>query len=285
MTALPALHVGAPVQAGPLTLFPIWTDAPLHSRRRYVTTGAVVEELPEPEVATLRVSNPRHRPLLLCEGTILEGGWQHRAVAISVVVEPGQTEDVPVLCVEAGRWGGEQSHGGGRRRVLAATRGAIRGLSRGVPEPFDLHLRQQDVWDSVERSQERFGRSEARSMVDVHRGVEQRVATMVASTAPLPAQRGVVIGIGGHPVLMEVFDHPRLLATHWRYLVAAAAIDALDVQSEATPSWRARSFARHAMASGIDLPDPVADAMALIRDDELVHLSAVSALHPLVLAA
>ena len=69
-----ALHVGSPSRVGPLTLFPVWTDAPLHARRRYVTTGAVVEELPEPHVGMLQVSNPRHRPLLLCEGSILEGG-------------------------------------------------------------------------------------------------------------------------------------------------------------------------------------------------------------------
>ncbi|MGQ7297895.1 ARPP-1 family domain-containing protein [Quadrisphaera sp. KR29] len=294
--ALTALHVGWAAQVGPVSLFPVWTGAPLRPRRRVVTTGGVVSEVDEllggPTVEALQVSNPRHRPLLLCEGTVLEGGWQTRAVAMSVLVEPGQTRVVPVACVEQGRWGGGTSHGGGTRRVLAATRGALHGVARGADgraRRTEGHERQGEVWASVERVQQRFVRSATGSYAEVHAELQAHVAAAAARTRPVPAQRGVIVGIGGHVVSMEVFEHPRLLELHWRSIVEAALMDAAGQPDVVTEAWRARSFARHAPADAVaEDPrdaDPYVDAYALLRDGEVVHLPAVSRTHHLVLAA
>ena len=274
------LHVGSGTTAGPLTLFPVWTDAPLAPQRRYVTTGAVVAELPDgATVGALRVTNPRHRPLLVCEGTVLEGGWQHRAVAESVIVAAGASATVPVVCVEAGRWGGQGGHGGGRRRVPSAVRGGLRGLTAVQAERVD---RQSDVWGRVAGYQERHGRTATGSLVDVQRSLDDRVAQVLAGTAPLPAQRGVVVAAGGHPVLLEVFDHPDTLGTHWRSILASVALDVLDVAPVPTPAWRARAF-----AAAAGRPGPLADVRVLTDPDDasrVAHLVAVNAHHRLVLA-
>jgi len=294
--ALTALHVGQPAQVGPVSLFPVWTGAPLHPRRRFVTSGGVVGEVDGsaggPTVPFLQVSNPRHRPLLLCEGTVLEGGWQTRVVSMSVLVEPGETRAVPVACVEQGRWGGGTSHGGGTRRVLAATRGALHGVARGADgraRRTEGHERQGEVWASVERVQQRFVRSATSSYADVHAQLQPVVAVAAARTRPVPAQRGVIVGIGGHVVSMEVFEHPRLLELHWRSIVEAALMGATGQPDVVAESWRARSFATHALADAVaDDPrdaDPYVDAYALLRDGEIVHLPAVSRTHHLVLAA
>ena len=45
---MPGLHLGSPATYGPLTVFPVWTDSPLTSRRPYTTAtgrGATVTEL------------------------------------------------------------------------------------------------------------------------------------------------------------------------------------------------------------------------------------------------
>src|SRR5829696_299319 len=123
MIALPAIHLGSPVQAGPLTVFPVWTDAPL-AARPYRTTlpaaGAVKEHDGGPSVESLMVSNPRATPVLLLEGALLEGGWQHRVLAQSVLIGGKTRQDVDVRCVEQRRWGGERGqHFGTHRAPLA----------------------------------------------------------------------------------------------------------------------------------------------------------------------
>lgn len=46
MNHLPALHVGSPTLAGPLTVFPVWTDAPA-AARAYLPLSASVAAVRE----------------------------------------------------------------------------------------------------------------------------------------------------------------------------------------------------------------------------------------------
>jgi len=59
---------------------------------------------------------------------------------------------------------------------------------------------------------------------------------------PLPFQAGVLIGIGGQPAILEVFDSPRTLDWVWPGLLSAAALDARGESPVGTPGWRARAF-------------------------------------------
>jgi hypothetical protein len=77
----------------------------------------------------------------------------------------------------------------------------------------------------------------------------------VDDIAPLPGQSGVLIGIGGRPVLLEVFAHPELLTAAWRRILAAAARDAAGRPEVGTPTYRARRF-----MSGVDLMVPIPTA-------------------------
>ena len=52
----------------------------------------------------------------------------------------------------------------------------------------------------------------------------------------------MLIGIGGRPVLLEVFAHPELLTAAWRRIVTAAARDAAGRPEVGTPTYRARRF-------------------------------------------
>lgn len=65
---------------------------------------------------------------------------------------------------------------------------------------------------------------------------------LVEDLRPLPFQSGVLIGIAGHPVQLEVFDSSRTLADAWNSLLAAAALDAIDQEAVPTPGSRARKF-------------------------------------------
>ncbi|MEN9956550.1 MAG: hypothetical protein RIR46_158, partial [Actinomycetota bacterium] len=100
---LPTMHVGRAARYGNITWFPIFTDAPV-VERAYGTEAfgkVAVVEGDVPSVATLNIKNDCDKPVLLLEGTLLEGGWQHRALTRTVVINAGETTALPVVCVEA----------------------------------------------------------------------------------------------------------------------------------------------------------------------------------------
>jgi ARG and Rhodanese-Phosphatase-superfamily-associated Protein domain len=303
MIALPALHLGAPVQAGPLTVFPVWTDVPLDDRP-YRTTlpkaGKVAELQDGPSVPELKVTNPGAAPVLLIEGALLEGGWQHRVLAHSVLVGAHDDVTVEVRCVEQRRWGGDRDQRLGSRSAPLAVRGALRGIRTGVPRQAEhAHFADQsDVWERVTHYERSYGRSDTSSLVEVQTNLDNQVQGVVKAVRPLPAQRGVLIGIGGHPVLLEMFDHPQTLIDEWDAILSSVAVDGLLTPAEATPGHRARAFVRGVMATDVVETGPAGTATAfagsdgnlvsargIATADRIIHAAVINIRHEVVLAA
>lgn len=104
---------------------------------------------------TLTVTNLGKVPVLLIDGETFEGGMQNRMLNMSAVIGPGVT-DVPVSCVEAGRWGGRRTMTSSRiapssvRRVKTAAQSANVYAGRGKVGD------QGAVWNEVDATLLRF---------------------------------------------------------------------------------------------------------------------------------
>lgn len=113
---------------------------------------------------------------------------------------------------------------------------------------------------------------------------------------PLPGQAGVIVGIGGRPLAMQLFAHPDLLAAAYPALVAAAAGDAAGTLLRRTTGHQARSFARAAAGLRWTTTGPAGEGAALRSEgatlrgrgvqwrDRALHTSVLDAAHPLVTA-
>ena len=156
---------------------------------------------------------------------------------------------------------------------------------------------QGDVWRRVSRYERVYGGSATSSLVDVQDRAAREVDALVAGLRPLYGQRGVLVGVAGHPVLLEVFDHPRTLAEQWTAILRAVALDAVGVPELPTPGYRARAFIQRVrrlvesdglfvdQASGIERRDDLVDVRTLALRGVDLHLAAVNVRHELVLAA
>ncbi|GAA4243235.1 ARPP-1 family domain-containing protein [Dactylosporangium darangshiense] len=301
MNLMPALHLGAPTQAGPLTVFPIWTDAPIApvAYRTSLPADARIDELDDPTVGRLRVTNAGTTPVLLLEGALLDGGWQHRVVTRSMFVDAQTREDVEVACVEQHRWSGGHGQQLARYRAPLAVRGALRGL-RVEPLPTeapDTGIDQGDVWQRVHRYERELGGSETSSLVQLQKRLDAELVHVLAAVRPMFGQRGVLIGAAGHPVLLEVFDDPQTLAEQWDALLSAVALDARLAPPKPTLGARARAFVQRVAAAPLRVADAAGEALAVHADDDLVsargvatddrllHLAVLNAKHQFVLAA
>lgn len=230
------IHVGRGAGRGALTIFPVWGE---YAGPRGYTTAASEAHVGEngqgPDVGTLVVTNPGPKPLLMLEGQILEGGWQNRMLTRSLMAAARAETAVEVVCVEAGRWGNDadgRAHRSFNRRGSNRVRSALRQESD----------RQGEVWRRVAELDSRVGANATSSFTEHTERAEGQVEGLVRGLRALPGQVGVVIGLAGHPVAAEVFDHPLTLQQQFDSIIRAAALDALWMEPVATPSRRVRRF-------------------------------------------
>jgi hypothetical protein len=282
------LHVGSGTTRGALTVFPVWGE---YAGARGYDAGAgavaVVEQPSGPVVGSLLATNGGPRPVLMLEGQLVQGGWQNRLVARSVLVPPAASMDLDALCVEAGRWGGGRSQGRSERRASLRVRGGAQASSG----------RQGEVWSRVAEYDARYGVDATSSFLGHLDRAANDVHRLVEGIKPLPGQTGVVVAVAGQPVALEAFDSPRTLAESFASIVAAAAMDAVGQVEVATPSRRARRFVDRAarvcrrpvapagLGTTVAGADQYAGVTGLVWRQREVHLLVTNPRHPLMVGA
>jgi len=164
--ALNAVAIGTARRAGGLVQFPLLSA--VAGPPAWLTSQDAIEqfvlearEIPNaPSVSELRLQNHFDLPVLLVSGELLIGAKSNRAVNCTLLMRPRASLDVPVSCVEAGRWGG--SHHVRRagpcapmriRSALAANVARqMQASARVRPEPSPSavrHADQKEIWREV----------------------------------------------------------------------------------------------------------------------------------------
>ena len=311
-------HIGQGTQIGPITAFPVWTEAKLSIS--YDTTPVAtlqVSELESPTIENLNIASTHPLPVLLPEGTVLDGGMQTRVLSRDVLIPTNRAVQVSTLCVESGRWSGGKRHEVNGRAPLSVI-SALRGLrqdARGVRRDGS-EQRQQVVWDSVARYETNYGRRSTSSLSKVMRDEEvlernseqerinRRFKMLTEQLArfasnPLPGQSGVILGVGGHPVILEIMTSNRNFKKHFETLLNAIALDAAMAEEIPTANSRARKFAEIVMNTPLEIQstditgqlmsgfNELLDIKALqptLRGGAAIHTTVINRSHELILA-
>ncbi len=243
------IHCGQVEARGALSIAPLFTDWPSAPRGYVSAADASIEiaELPTPRIDRLLVRNHGPRPVLLLDGELMEGGAQHRVLTETLIVPPGQTVPVSSRCVEAGRWRTDES--AQRRRARRAPL-AVQAATRRDDA-------QDEVWAQVRRYEAVAGPSATESLPERLDRVETATRELTAGLRPLAGQRGVVIGIGGRPVALHLYDSRSTLLDTWDALLQAAALDALGAPPVRMPAARARALAERVERTPLtEVPTP-----------------------------
>ena len=306
-TTLDRFHVGIATEIGPLSLFPVWTEArPARIHRVTPAQGVSVRELEQPTVPQLNVGNDLEVPVLLTEGTLLHGGRQTRVLTHDVLLRAQSRLDVEVACVEQGRWSGGAEHtlnGRVPMRVMAT----LRDTGAQFHDESRRGERQHRVWANVESYGTRYGRSDTGNLRDLMTGEpkvrrdheqashdqrRQHLQRALANYAQhlLPGQSGVLIGALGHPLALEIITAPREFARNVGAMLDALSLDIAGVPSITTPGRRARRWAQYVMDA--DLAPTAEDATSLsfgTRNDHftiqtLIEREHHAALHTLIMS-
>jgi hypothetical protein len=302
MTALDLLDrisIGRPIKRGPFRAYPLYQHGPtageyLNGPEASARNLVSVDEADSTAVPTLSVTNRGDVPVLLIDGETFEGGLQNRMLNVNVLLAAGRSE-VPVSCVEAGRWGGRRTMGRSTHHAPSAVRQVmVDSVNASVRHRGSKHSDQGGVWHEVGRTlHDRKMDSRTAALHDVFSAqaddVIYRSANQLAEVGPLPEQTGVALVGGGRVLSVELFDRQATLAAYWRQLMASHAFDGLDPTAERPSMGSVLRFVRHiaraaaAPAEGVGLGTELhiqgngVFGSGLEWDGALLHLSAFAA--------
>ena len=254
--------VGRPITRLGISLFPVYlpgNDLPEISTGR--GSGLVIEELPASTVPFLGVTNPTNRPVLIPEGEQLIGGLQDRVLNTSVLVAPSTYLEIPVSCLEQGRWGDRRDFDRGRAFAPRRTRRAKNAsVVDSVRREGSRRSDQAAVWNTIDRELAHRGvNSRTRAARDAE-GVLRRdrnradAIRRVVRRGPLPGQCGVAVTHGRRVVAVEVFGNHDLLVPHWEGLVRSHLMERPTANGHPSATLVLHRISRFAKAPAAENP-------------------------------
>jgi hypothetical protein len=242
--SIEALIIGRPRVAEKLIMIPL-TRGALQPRTYKVLEEAISDETASVSevseggsVPNLLFENKAPQPVLLIDGDTLMGAKQNRTLNLSILIPAGARIEIPVSCVEAGRWSRTSRHfspsadhmyASGRARMMHDVH---RSLDAGHGPRAD----QQGVWGDIDRKMGRMGvRSRTRTMTDIYEQRGCSLDTMVGQLTPAPDQVGAIFIVRDRIAGLELFDHPETLALKLPKLVRSYGLDAIDESAGSEP--------------------------------------------------
>jgi hypothetical protein len=230
-----AIRYGEPNSFSGLTLFPLFTDYRatfeyLLLARAVESGDAVIEEIGHGTVPGLRIHNQGEKPVLLVDGEHLVGVKQNRVLNATILVPEKTALDIPVSCVEAGRWGVPRSTAMPTSPALFFSTRAVNAqkVADSVRRYGTYKADQSAVWEGVGETLRAVGAASPTSAM--HAAYEQRADDIWEYLKGLPrqpGQTGVVAAVGGRVVCADLFDRPETLEGLWDRLIPSYAVEAL----------------------------------------------------------
>jgi hypothetical protein len=239
--AIGGLQIGPPTTFKKLTVFPLLkanSVTPLYlTLTEAIAEGVlrITEVSKQGSVPELHVVNKSDRPVFLLDGEELIGAKQNRVVNLDILV-PAKTElNIPVSCVEMGRWDYRTPEFGSSPQAMYAT-GRARMLSqvgrslRGGERTGD----QGDVWAGIEDHAALMSvASPTRAMSDIYDHHAPSIDEYVAALGTSDDQVGALFAIGPRIYGFDLFDSPATMRAYREKLVRSYALDALAMRDVA----------------------------------------------------
>ena len=253
-------------------------------------------------VPQLKVWNDGDLPILILDSTELEGGKQNRMLNTTVLVPPHTAIQVPVSCIERGRWRHKSSTFRSRARTSPASMRAAksRRVSASLKQSHRYDACQSAVWDEVDstlaHAQVLSGTSCLTDAIDES---DDQIGDCIEKIPCKDGQIGVASYIGDTLVGVDVLGASKVFGDLYRQVVSGYVMDVvLGTHRRARRSDGAQTAPLSALEatlrcpleehpspglgkgvriSGIDADSGLSvEAAALTVDEGLVHL----AVHP-----
>ena len=238
------ITVGEGVAYDRMVIFPLFPagDAPqqglgYQTLEKAIADGSVkVAERPSASVPELTLQNDGKAMVLVFDGEEVVGGQQNRVANTTFLVAAEAKMDLPVSCVEQGRWhstsatltSGEVGYYALRKAKHQQVTENLR--SAGRPEAD-----QSEIWAEVADREESVGSaSPTKAMHEIYEKRGGDLGDYQEHFPYIPGALGLLVALNGRIAGGDVFDQPGTAEALWQKLVRSYALDALE--SEAAPA-------------------------------------------------
>ncbi|HEX2691879.1 MAG TPA: DUF6569 family protein [Kofleriaceae bacterium] len=271
----------SPIQVGSLVLTPIVATTATGDRKEdnllvldeaMAANQVRIKEIAEGNVNSLLFVNTAEHPVFVMAGEVIIGGKQDRIIGKNTVIPARTTQEVPVFCVEHGRWDGKTKE---FTTAKALAHGRLRGQANFAA--------QQEVWNEVAAKNKT---RKTQSASDTYRKVAQQQSDGTLSTmeeqvdaalAKLPSTDrarmvGYAVALNGAVATVDLFGSPALFKKLETKLIHSYLTEAVDLtaQKNAKPPSAAdvRSFMFDADKAAENKSYDTAAATTVIKSGE-----------------
>jgi len=238
---LKGLEMGSKVDHLNMSVFPLFFEAdtgPQYLSLDAALASGVVEisEVSEGgDVPNLKVTNKGEIPILILAGEELVGAKQNRMVNATFLVAGGVCFNIPVSCVEQGRWGYRSKHFMSEERMSPPQlRSRVnQDVTQSVREGRGFRANQPGVWDEIGAKNARMSvHSPTGAMSDIYDSYDDQLKQYTARFTLSSKQKGFLVAINGQMAGMEAFDSQTSLAKYFDKMMQSYALDAIDLKKQ-----------------------------------------------------
>ena len=184
-------------------------------------------ELDTPDINKIVFENRGNDPVLVLDGEEITGSLQDRIIAMSHLVEAQSSKNIPVVCVEEGRWdeigGFETGHCSYPhiRTILAKSR-------------YRKIDTQRVIWNEINRKLTVTKTiSATSSMRDIYTSLNDEISRYVEDFQSLNHKTIGFVGVAGNRILgCDIFANSFIYRKFENKLIRSYALDAIEYQKK-----------------------------------------------------
>jgi hypothetical protein len=222
-------------------------------------------------VPQLLAINDTGSQVFLLDGEELVGAKQNRVLNLSIMLAPKSKTEIPVSCVEAGRWRTESDSFRTEQRVQFARGRAqkIEQVSRSLRMSGEARSDeiQAAVWDEISEKSARMNvRSPTGAMAALFESRHDDVQDYLDAIPTSDGQIGAAYAIGETLLGIDVFDSNATFGKLAPKLIASYALDAMEADgTAASPDARLVSDFIESVRAAAHEPSPTVGMGEMVR--------------------
>jgi len=168
-------------------------------------------------------------PLFIVDGEEIVGALQNRIVNTAVLVEEPTRTELPVSCVEQGRWSGSRTFGPSRSSAYPSLRALLASTVTDSLRHGERHYSNQNaVWRSVSSTLQSFRvKSMTQSMHDVYTRLEDDINRYLEDLELSGEAVGFMAWAGGKFIGLDYFGNRELFRKLSDKLLRSYALEAM----------------------------------------------------------
>jgi hypothetical protein len=197
-------------------------------------------------VPRLRVQNDLSQRLFLIDGQELVGAKQNRILNADVLVPAASSIDIPVSCVEQGRWRSVSTEFSlGKHLPSSSRRGKAERVRRNLEAGAGFDAEQHEVWQEVSDTLRAHRVASPSSELNAVYRERQKDMNEIRKNLTLPEDAtGAAVYFGEEFMGVDLFDRPATLEYFWNSLADSYALDWLASRATRTSGGPAMSIDR-----------------------------------------